>query len=83
MCDSDQSGFILPDKLKDILSTFCFPLSDEQFEDLLSDVRKYGNTINYHEFFTLYKKSHNEVSNYFHTFERFVSLDVQKSLCNL
>lgn len=61
MCDPDQSGFILPEKLHNILSGFCFPLTKDQFEDLVSNVREYGNTINYHEFLKMFRKSPDEV----------------------
>ncbi|XP_035227514.1 EF-hand calcium-binding domain-containing protein 6-like [Stegodyphus dumicola] len=60
VCDCDQSGFILPERLKDILSNFCFPLSDEQFEDLVAGLKKYGDSLNYKEFLKLYKKKSNE-----------------------
>lgn len=58
--DPDQSGFVVPETLKEILSTFCFPLSHDQFDEITSNIRKYGSNINYHEFLTIYKKMPDE-----------------------
>ncbi|GFY62989.1 EF-hand calcium-binding domain-containing protein 6 [Trichonephila inaurata madagascariensis] len=56
VCDPHQSGFIVPDKLRNILNTFCLPLSDDQFKEVIADYRMYGDSLNYKEFLDAYKK---------------------------
>ncbi|XP_054717442.1 EF-hand calcium-binding domain-containing protein 6-like [Uloborus diversus] len=56
VCDPDQSGFIAPECLQNILSGYCFPLSNKQCQEIVSDLRLYGKDINYNDFFQKYKK---------------------------
>ncbi|GFT80125.1 EF-hand calcium-binding domain-containing protein 6 [Nephila pilipes] len=56
VCDPNQSGFILPEKLQNILYGFCMPLSEDQFKEILSDFHIYGDSLNYKEFLDAYKK---------------------------
>ncbi|CAL1284062.1 unnamed protein product [Larinioides sclopetarius] len=56
VCDPHQSGFILPEKLLNILNGLCIPLTEEQFKEATSEFRLYGDSLNYKEFLDAYKK---------------------------
>ncbi|KAG8185328.1 hypothetical protein JTE90_008233 [Oedothorax gibbosus] len=60
VCDPYQNGFLPAEKLHTILNGFCFPLTDEQFKDLISGMRMYGDGINCKEFLDAFKKQPEE-----------------------
>ncbi|GBM50795.1 EF-hand calcium-binding domain-containing protein 6 [Araneus ventricosus] len=55
--DAEETGAMHPDDLKKILNSFCFPLSDSQFQELLQSFPKYCNKIFYSDLINFYKKS--------------------------
>ncbi|XP_055951550.1 EF-hand calcium-binding domain-containing protein 6-like [Argiope bruennichi] len=60
VCDLHQSGFILPEKLHNILNGLCMPLTDDQFQEIISEFRLHGDSLNYKEILDAYKKSPGE-----------------------
>lgn len=59
--DWEQSGRIKTESLKEILESFCFPFSDNEYNEILKDLDVFQNEIEYKKFFNLYKKNPDEV----------------------
>ncbi|XP_015913325.2 EF-hand calcium-binding domain-containing protein 6 isoform X1 [Parasteatoda tepidariorum] len=60
ICDPNQSGFITTEKLKNILNGLCIPLTYEQYEEIFSGFRVYGDSLNYREFLNVFYKKPGE-----------------------
>ncbi|XP_023219677.1 EF-hand calcium-binding domain-containing protein 6-like isoform X2 [Centruroides sculpturatus] len=72
--DWEQSGRIKLEHFREILEYFCFPLSDDQYNEILNDLDVFENEIEYLKFFDLYKKDlDEETQKWIKTINRLVS----------
>lgn len=55
-CDPDQCNLINPKLLRDVLENFCFPLTDEQFKEIMANFIVFRDRVNYSDFLNIYKK---------------------------
>ncbi|XP_076361622.1 uncharacterized protein LOC143252795 isoform X2 [Tachypleus tridentatus] len=55
-CDWNQTGQLTTGQLHHILETVCFPLTEQQYKDILSDFSVYKDKVQYQKILDLYKQ---------------------------